>query len=95
MVNKSKINVKPRRLERIRREIDFMANINHPHIVKILEGNTLSNAIQLISSKACYLWLNYLNQEDKRFQRLDLKFPFLFHFSVREFRENNISHGVR
>lgn len=39
MVNKSKINVKPRRLERIRREIDFMANINHPHIVKILEGN--------------------------------------------------------
>ena len=39
LVNKSKINVKPRRLERIRREIDFMANINHPHIIKILEGN--------------------------------------------------------
>ena len=41
LVNKSKINVKPRRLERIRREIDFMANINHPHIIKILEGNNI------------------------------------------------------
>ena len=42
LVNKSKINVKPRRLERIRREIDFMANINHPHIIKILEGKQMN-----------------------------------------------------
>jgi len=39
LIDKTKISVKPRRLERIRREIDFMANINHPHIVKIFEVN--------------------------------------------------------
>lgn len=28
-------------LARVRREIEFMSKLNHPHIIKILEGNSL------------------------------------------------------
>jgi serine/threonine protein kinase len=28
-------------LARVRREIEFMSKLNHPHIIKILEGNNL------------------------------------------------------
>ena len=38
IIHKNRIENK-QDLARVRREIEFMSRLNHPHIVKILEGN--------------------------------------------------------
>jgi serine/threonine protein kinase len=52
IINKNRIENK-QDLARVRREIEFMSRLNHPHIVKIIEGmnkhllQTISTALQI------------------------------------------------